>query len=106
MDFHPRDVPVFKTYDLKDEKDASEAAEDMVRLGFKDRRGGFRVIMPKGDAKTAKRMGYAVTTGVTHGLRQTNELRDIKYWTYHHDSDHYAILLIGSGALKSLGFDD
>lgn len=106
MEFHPRDVPVSKTYDVKDEGGAAEAAEDMVRLGFRGRKGGFRVLMPKANSKLAKRIGYAVTTGVTHGLRQANETRDIKYWTYHHDEGHYAIVLIGSKALEDLGFGD
>ena len=106
MKFHPRDIPVFKTYDLKDEKDAAEAAEEMVRLRFNNRRDGFRVLMPKEEPKMAKRMGYAVTTGVTHGLRQINEPRDIKYWTYHHDEEHYATVLISSRAFDELGFDE
>ena len=103
MDFHPRDLPIFKIYDLKDEKDASNAAEDMVRLGFKDRKEGFKVLMPK-ESKLAKRIGYTVTTGVTHGLRQKNEIRDIRYWTYHHDEEHYAIVLISNITLTELGF--
>ncbi len=104
--FHPSDIPVCKTYKLKDERDAAEAAEEMVRLGFQNRREGFRVLMPKENPKLAKRMGYAVTTGVTHGLRQKKEARDVRYWTYHHDDDvHYAIVLVGSGALRDLGFD-
>ena len=49
-------------------------------------------------------MGYTVTTGVTHGLRQVNEERDIRYWTYHHDDDHYAIVLISNTVLTELGF--
>ena len=103
MDFHPRDLPIFKIYDLKDEKDASNAVEDMVRLGFKDRKEGFKVLMPK-ESKLAKRIGYTVTTGVTHGLRQKNEIRDIRYWTYHHDEGHYAIVLISNITLTELGF--
>ena len=103
MDFHPRDLPISKTYDIKDEKDASDAVESMVSLGFKDRREGFKVLMPK-ESKIAKRIGYTVTTGVTHGLRQKNETRDVRYWTYHHDKDHYAIVLIRSSALAELGF--
>ena len=103
MDFHPKDLPVSKTYDLKDEKDASDAVADMVKLGFKNRKDGFRILMPK-ETKLAKRMGYTVTTGVTHGLRQTNEERDIRYWTYHHDDDHYAIVLISNTVLTELGF--
>jgi hypothetical protein len=103
MDFHPKDLPVSKTYDLKDEKDAYMAVEEMVNKGFQNKKDGFRVLMPK-DSKIAKRIGYAVTTGVTHGLRQKNEIRDIRYWTYHHDDEHYAIVLISNSALTELGF--
>ncbi len=103
MDFHPKNLPISKTYDLKDEKDASNAVEDMVKLGFENRKEGFKVLMPK-ESKLAKRIGYTVTTGVTQGLRQKNEARDIKYWTYHHDKDHYAIVLISNTSLTELGF--
>ena len=103
MDFHPKDLPVSKTYDLKDEKDASNAVEDMVKIGFQGKKEGIRVLMPK-ESKLAKRIGYTVTTGVTHGLRQKNEVRDVRYWTYHHDDDHYAIVLISNSALEELGF--
>lgn len=103
MDFHPKDLPIFKTYELKDEKDASDAVDDMVNLGFGNRKEGFKVLMPK-ETKLAKRMGYTVTTGVNVGLRKKNEVRDIKYWTYHHDSDHYAIVLISNKVLEELGF--
>ena len=103
MDFHPKDLPVSKTYDLKDEKDASNAVEDMVNIGFQGKKEGFRVLMPK-ESKLAKRIGYTVTTGVTHGLRQKNEIRDVRYWTYHHDDEHYAIVLISNSTLTELGF--
>lgn len=103
MDFHPKELPISKTYDLKDEKDAMEATEDMIRIGFQNKKDGFKVLMPK-ESKIAKRIGYTVTTGVTHGLRQKNEIRDIRYWTYHHDKDHYAIVLISNSALTDLGF--
>ncbi|WP_371504712.1 hypothetical protein [Nitrosopumilus adriaticus] len=103
MDFHPKDLPISKTYDLKNEKDALDAVEDMINLGFKERKEGFRVLMPK-ETKLAKRIGYSVTTGVTHGLRQKNEIRDVRYWTYHHDEEHYGIVLISNTALTELGF--
>ena len=38
MDFHPKDLPISKTYDLKTEEDAIHAIEDMVNLGFKQKR--------------------------------------------------------------------
>ena len=103
MDFHPKDLPISKTYDLKDEKDALEAVADMVKLGFKNRKEGFKVLMPK-EPKLAKRIGYTITTGVTQGLGQKNEIRDIKYWTYHHDDEHFAIVLISNVSLTELGF--
>ncbi|HJL67631.1 MAG TPA: hypothetical protein QF518_02445 [Nitrosopumilus sp.] len=103
MDFHPKELPISKTYDLKDEKDASDAVEDMVKMGFDGRKDGFKVLMPK-ETKLAKRIGYTVTTGITQGLRQENKVRDIKYWTYHHDDEHYAIVLISNTVLTELGF--
>ena len=103
MDFHPKDLPIAKTFDLKDEKDASDAVDEMVKMGFEDRKEGFRVLMPK-EQKIAKRIGYTITTGVTTGLRGKNEIRDIKYWTYHHDKEHYAIVLISNKVLTELGF--
>ncbi len=103
MDFHPRDLPISKAYDITDERGVPDAVDDMVRLGFSGRKDGFRVLMPK-ESKTAKRIGYMVTTGVTHGLRKKNEIRDVRYWTYHHDEDHYAIVLISGSVLESLGF--
>ena len=103
MDFHPKDLPIFKTYDLKDEQDAVDAVDDMVNLGFRNRKEGFKVLMPK-ETKLAKRIGYSVTTGVNYGLRKKNESRDIKYWTYHHDNDHYAITLISNKVLEELGY--
>ena len=103
MEFHPKDLPIFKTYDLKDEKDATDAVEDMIKLGFSNRKEGFKILMPKQD-KLAKRIGYSITTGVNFGLRKKKEVRDIQYWTYHHDVDHYAIVLISTKVLEDLGF--
>ena len=103
MDFHPKELPISKTYDLKNEKDATDAVEDMTNIGFEGRKEGFKVLMPK-ESKLAKRIGYTVTTGITQGLRQKNKTRDVKYWTYHHDDEHYAIVLISSSALSELGF--
>ncbi len=103
MDFHPSNIPIAKTFDLKDEKDASDAAEEMVKLGFENRKDGYKVLMPK-ESKVAKRMGYIVTTSVNHGLRNNNQERNIRYWTYHHDDNHYAIVLISGNVLEKLGF--
>lgn len=103
MDFHPKELPILKIYDLKDEQDATAAVEDMVKIGFEGKKEGFKVLMPK-ETKLAKRIGYTVTTGITQGLRQENKIRDIKYWTYHHDDQHFAIVLISNTVLTELGF--
>jgi len=103
MEFHPKNLPISKTYEIKDEKEANDAAEDMVSIGFENRKEGFRVLMPK-EKKLAKRIGYTITTGITYGLRQKNQVRNVRYWTYHHDSEHYAIVLINNKAVEELGF--
>ena len=38
MDFHPKDLPILKIYDIENEKDASKAVEEMVKIGFKDKK--------------------------------------------------------------------
>ena len=103
MEFHPSKLPISKTFDVKDEKAASEAAEEMVNLGFTNRKEGFKVTMPK-EKKLAQRIGFIVTTGVNVGLRKTKQDRNVRFWTYHQDEEHYAIVLIGAQAFEELGF--
>ena len=103
MVFHPSKIPIAKTFDAKDEKDASDAAEEIVKMGFSNQKNGFKVLMPK-ESKTAKRIGYIVTTSINMGLRQTKQEREIRYWTYHHDDNHYVIVLISSKVFEELGF--
>ena len=104
MEFHPSKVPILKTFDVKDEKQASEVAHEMVMIGFDKEDKGFKVLMPKNDQKTAKRIGYTVTTTVTYALRKTKQERDVRYWTFHEDNDHYAIVFVSSKVLEKLGF--
>ena len=73
MEFHPSKIPIFRTFDVKDEKQATEAAHEMVMIGFDKEEKGFKVLMPKENEKTAKRIGYTVTTTVTYALRKTNQ---------------------------------
>jgi len=53
MEFHPSKIPIAKTFKILDEKGASEAAEEIVKMGFSDRKDGFKVLMPK-EKKLAK----------------------------------------------------
>ena len=113
MEFHPSKIPIFKTFDIKDEKQASDVAHEMVMIGFESEQKGFKILMPKEDQKTAKRIGYTVTTTVTYALRKTNQERDVRYWTYIEKKDHsteginhdrYAIVFVSSKVLEKLGF--
>jgi len=97
-------IPIKETFDLKDEKDAYDAAEKMIQIGFYKEKKGFKVLMPKESEKIAKRIGYIVTTAVTSGLRRKNQHRDIRYWTYHHDKEHYGIVLVSSKVIEELDF--
>ena len=104
MDFHPSQIPIAKTFELKDEKDATDAAYEMVKIGFTTEDKGFKILMSKDDEKKAKRIGYTITTTVTFALRQTDQDKNIKYWTYHEDENHYAIVFVNYQVLEKLGF--
>ena len=113
MEFHPSKIPISKTFDVKDEKQATEAAHEMVTIGFDMEEKGYKVLMPKEDEKTAKRIGYTLTTTVTYALRKTNQERDVRYWTFHENKDHqtegidherYAIVFVSSRVLEKLDF--
>ena len=56
MEFHPSKIPIFRTFDVKDEKQATEAAHEMVMIGFDKEEKGFKVLMPKENEKTAKKI--------------------------------------------------
>ena len=81
----------------------SDAADEIVRMGFRDRREAFKVLMPK-EPKLARRIGYTLTTSINTGLRGSGQHRSVRYWTYHHDADHYAIVLVNSDAVGDLDF--
>ena len=104
MEFHPSKIPISKTFDVKDEKQASEVAHEMVMMGFDKEDKGFKILMSKENDRTAKRIGYTITTTVTYALRKTNQERDVRYWTYHEDKDNYAIVFVSSKVLEKLGF--
>ena len=104
MEFHPSKIPILKTFDVNDEKQATEAAHEMVMIGFDKEDKGYKVLMSKEDDRKAKRIGYTVTTTVTYALRKTKQERDVRYWTYHEDNKHYAIVFVSSKVLEKLDF--
>ena len=103
MEFHPSQLPVSKTFEVDNETQASEAAAEMVRLGFAEQKSAFRVLMTN-DKNIAKKIGFLIMDELNFGLRKTKQERDVMYWIYHYDNLRYAMVLISSKVLQELGF--
>ncbi len=103
MDFHPSQLPIAHSFQIDDERKASDIAEQMIRLGFSTQKGAFRVIMTK-EQKSAKKIGFTIMNELNFGLRKAKQERDVRYWIYSHDADHYAMVLISSKIMEELGF--
>ena len=54
MEFHPSKIPISKTFDVKDEKQATEAAHEMVMIGFDKEDKGYKVLMSKENEKNCE----------------------------------------------------
>jgi len=103
MDFHPSQLPIVQSFQIDDEQKAQDLADQMVKLGFATQKGAFRVIMTK-EQKTAKKIGFTIMNELNFGLKKTKQERDVRYWIYSHDADHYAMVLISSKVMEELGF--
>lgn len=103
MDFHPSQLPIAHSFTIDDERKSSEVAGQMVKMGFAAQKGAFKVIMPK-EQKVAKKIGFTIMSELNFGLRKTKQERDVRYWIYSHDKDHYAMVLISSKVMQELGF--
>ena len=102
MDFHPSQLPILKTFKVDNESQASDAASEMVKLGFSNQKSGFRVLMIN-EKDLAKKMGFLIMNEINFGLRKTKQERDVMYWIYHHDKSRYAMVLISSKVFHELG---
>jgi len=103
MDFHPSQLPIAQSFQIEDERKAPDIAAQMVQLGFATQKGAFRVIMTK-EQKSAKKIGFTIMNELNFGLRKAKQERDVRYWIYSHDADHYAMVLISSRVMQELGF--
>lgn len=103
MDFHPSQLPVVQSFQIDDERKAQDLADQMVKLGFSTQKGAFKVIMTK-EQKTAKKIGFTIMNELNFGLKKTKQERDVRYWIYSHDENHYAMVLISSKVMEELGF--
>jgi len=45
-----------------------------------------------------------VTSTVSSSLRNEDQHRDIRYWTYNHDKERYGIVLVSSKVVEELDF--
>lgn len=103
MEFHPSQLPVIQTFNIEDERKTSAIADQIVRMGFSTQKGAFKIIMTK-EKKTAKKIGFTLVNEINIGLRKTKQERDVRYWIYSHDTDHFAMVLISSKVMQELGF--
>jgi hypothetical protein len=103
MEFHPSQIPVSRTFEITDEFQAPDVALEMVRLGFNVQNGAFRILMTK-DKKIARKIGFTIMNELNFGLRKTKQERDVRYWIYIYDKEHYAMVLINSKVFQELGF--
>ncbi|HSD05522.1 MAG TPA: hypothetical protein VLB45_07235 [Nitrosopumilaceae archaeon] len=92
-----------KTFQVDNESQASEAAAEMVKIGFSSQKSAFKVLMTN-EKDLAKKIGFLVVNEINFGLRKIKQERDVMYWIYHHDKSHYAMVLISSKVLHELGF--
>jgi len=102
MDFHPSQLPISKTFEVANESQASDAATEMVKLGFSNQKSAFRVLMIN-EKELAKKIGFLIMNEINFGLRKTKQERDVMYWIYHHDKSRYAMVLISSRVFHELG---
>jgi len=103
MEFHPSQLPISQTFQVYDEYKAPDIAQQIVKVGFATQKGAFRIIMTK-EKGTAKKIGFTILNELNQGLERTKQERDIRYWIYSHDAEHYAMVLISSKILSQLGF--
>lgn len=103
MEFHPSLLPVSKIFHVNNESQASEAATEMVKLGFATQKSAFRVLITK-DKDIARQIGFLIMSELNYRLRKTKQERDVMYWIYHYDESHYAMVLISSKVFHQLGF--
>ncbi|HJU13395.1 MAG TPA: hypothetical protein VJ792_02955 [Candidatus Nitrosotalea sp.] len=103
MEFHPSQIPVTRTFEVENEGKAPEVAAQMISMGFDLQKGAFRVIMTK-DKNAAKKIGFTIMNELNFGLRKAKKERDVRYWIYSYDEDHFAMVLISSKVFSSLGF--
>ncbi|MFN4336127.1 MAG: hypothetical protein ACK4FV_00905 [Candidatus Nitrosocaldus sp.] len=91
----PSEVPVIHSFIVNDVREAIDAVDNMLQLYEQHNTVRFRILLPKAD--NAKRIGYILLNELNLRIRHTFK-GNIRYIVYHHDSNHYALLLLDDGS--------
>ncbi len=100
MDIHPSQIPISQLFDVKDYSEAWKVISEMLTTGF-SKEAGFKILMPK-DQNLAKKLGYTILNELNKGLKIKQYSHRIRYFVYHHDAEHYAIVIASEEALAKL----
>jgi len=100
MEIHPSQIPITQLFDIKDYSDMSKVINKMLELGF-SKEVGFKILMPK-DQNLARKLGYTILNELNKGLRMQQYKHNIRYFVYHQDSEHYAVVIASEEALAKL----
>ncbi len=96
---HPSQVPVIHSFIVNDVRDAIDAVDIMLQLYEQHNTVRFRILLPK--ANTARSIGYILLNELNLRIRYTFK-GNIRYIVYHHDSNHYALLLLDDESANTL----
>lgn len=99
MEMHPSRIPVGQLFDIKDFSDASKAMNEMLAVDLQ--KTGLKVLLPK-EREVARRLGYMIVNELNRGFRNRRYKFGIKYFVYHHDPEHYAVVIAGEEVLAKL----
>ncbi|MEM2760929.1 MAG: hypothetical protein QXU32_08505 [Nitrososphaerales archaeon] len=100
MDIHPSQIPVSRTFDVSDYSETFIVIREILATNFSNE-AGFKVLMPK-DRNLARRIGYTMVNELNKGLRLQNYTGNVRYFVYHHDQAHYAIVFVSEESLRKL----
>lgn len=100
VQIHPSQVPISRTFEVKDYPEVWGVIEKMLDAAFSDETG-FKILMPR-EKNLARRMGYTIVNELNKNLRIEGYRQKILYFVYHHDASHYAIVLVSEEALSRL----
>jgi len=61
----------------------------------------FKILIPK-DQNLARRLGYIIVNELNKGLRVRQYRHNMRYFVYHNDPEHYAIVIASEEVLAGL----